>query len=299
MSRLTKAWRNSRFYQRRIAARLPQLLVIGGQKCGTSALYQYLAQHPLLVPSNEKEVDFFHSELRYSYGLEWYSQRWPEQSTLGAIRFEASPSYLASPIATERIQRWLPRARLIAILRDPVLRAYSAWQMYRRQLADDSQFYDHYYTSRFSAEETELLAPRTTAELEDFSLAIEREARLFARGIRMKMGLLEFGLYGPQLNRYFALFSSEQLLILDSNDLRTRRVATLNRISNFLELSTFDWTRARLGDVFVGQWAGQSMPQKTHDFLRDFYAESNQMLAQMLPEPPLFIREPKDYRASA
>ena len=125
MSRLTKAWRNTPFYRSRFATRLPKLLVVGGQKCGTSALFAYLAQHPLLVPSDIKEVEFFQSDLRYSYGMQWYSERWPAKVPRYAIRFEASPAYLHSPLAAERIQRGLPDVKLIAILRDPVLRASS------------------------------------------------------------------------------------------------------------------------------------------------------------------------------
>jgi hypothetical protein len=298
MSRLSKAWRTTRFYRSRIATRLPQLLVVGGQKCGTSALFQYLAQHPQLVPSDEKEVDFFNSDLRYSYGMEWYADRWtcavPERS----IRFEASPGYLASASAAERIRHWLPEARIVAILRDPVLRAYSAWQMYRQQMADDPDFYRKHWADRYSTEEISRLALRSPEELDNFQLAIEREAAALARGQSIEWSVLELGLYGPQLKHYFKLFRPDQLLVLDSNDLRTRRVRTLNRVLAFLGLPASNWANTDLGEVFVGKW-GAPMSQWERDYLRSFYRESNQMLAEMLDEPPLFVREPRDYRIPA
>lgn len=297
MSRLTKAWRSTRFYQRRIARRLPKLLVIGGQKCGTSALFKYLAQHPRFVPSVEKEVEFFSSDLRYAYGVEWYTNRWP-LAPAGAIRFEASPAYLFAATAAERIRRWLPDVKLVAILRDPVLRAYSAWHMYRRQLGDDPDFYRALIATRYTPEEGARFVRRTAAELNDFSLAIEREAACIERGESMEWSVLELGLYGPQLARMQNHFPEEQLLVLDSNNLRTRREQTLNQVLRFVGLAEFHWKGADLGDVFVGKW-GEPMSARARDMLREFYRQSNRMLADMLAEPPLFVREDVKYRASA
>ncbi len=159
MSRLTKAWRNTHAYDRLFPQRAPQLLVIGAQKCGTSALFSYLAQHPRLMPAQEKELDFFGSDLRFSNGMEWYRSRW-ERSSYRTIRFEASPQYLFIPQAAERIRSCISRAKLVAILRDPIARAHSAWLMYRKQLAGDPAFYEKYYGDRYSPEEIAELVPR-------------------------------------------------------------------------------------------------------------------------------------------
>ncbi len=278
--------------------RLPQALIIGTQKGGTSALFSYLAQHPRLAPARIKELSFFGSDRRYACGLEWYAAQWDRRTLAGAIRFEASPQYLFSRQACERIRHCLPNVKLIAILRDPVLRAYSAWQMYRQQLADDPQFYETLYRDYYCVEEVSGLVPRTPAELEDFQLAIQREALCLERGRSMQMSVLELGLYGPQLRRYNDLFPREQLLILDSNDLRTHRVHTLNRVLDFLGLPSWNWASVDLSDVFVGKWSAP-MPQRARDFLRDYYRESNRMLAEMMDVPPLFVRDDARRLASA
>jgi hypothetical protein len=298
MSRLTKAWRNTRFYRSRIAARLPKLLVIGGQKCGTSALFKYLAQHPSLVPSDVKEVEFFQSDLRYSYGMQWYAERWPLKTPRHAICFEASPAYMHSALAAERIQRRLPDVKLIAILRDPVIRAFSAWQMYRQQLGEDPEFYRRLIREHYTEEEGARFVRRAPEELDDFELAIRREAECLGRGQSMEWSVLELGLYGPQLRRYFEAFPPERLLVLDSNDLRTCRARTLNRVLSFLGIPAFDWTKADLSDVFVGKWV-EPMSRGARSILRDYYRESNRMLGDMLAEPPLFVREPREHRYSA
>jgi hypothetical protein len=142
------------------------------------------------------------------------------------------------------------------------------------------------------------LVRRTPAELDDFWLAIQREARCIERGQSMELGVLELGLYGPQLKRYYDLFAREQLLILDSNDLRTRRAGTLNRVLQFLGLPPHDWSHANLSDVFVGQWSAP-IPQRARDFLREFYHESNCMLADWMDVPPLFVRDDARRLASA
>jgi Sulfotransferase domain len=297
MSRLTKAWHNTHLYGRVFPQRAPQLLVIGAQKCGTSALFSYLAQHPRLVPAREKELDFFGSDLRYSDGMEWYCSRW-ERPTFRTIHFEASPQYLFVPQAAERIRSCIPRARLVAVLRDPISRAHSAWLMYRKQLTGDPAFYEKYYGDRYSAGEIAALVPRSAAELDDFQLAVEHEIFHLERGQRMQLGLVELGLYGPQLRRYFSVFPREQLLVLDNQDLRSNRIGTLDRVLEFSGLPAWDWSQADLQDVFVGN-SLEPIPARAADMLSEYFRDSNRMLSQLLDEPPQFVRDEARLRASA
>ena len=290
MSRLTRAIRNLRLHSRLFPPRLPGVLVIGAHKGGTSALFHYLAQHPRLSASREKEVDFFGSDLRYGHGLRWYSARWSWRAPADSIRLEASPQYMfEAPKAAGRIRADLPEVRLIAVLRNPVHRAYSAWQMYRRELAKNPRFYENLARDRYTAAETAHVVPRTAAEFADFCLAVEREADCLAQGQRIACSVLELGLYGPQLARYRTLFPAEQLLVLDSNQLRTDRVETLNRVLEFVGLPSWDWVGVDLADVFVGKRTAP-IPPRAARFLRDYYVESNQMLAGLLDPLPRWAR---------
>ena len=298
MSRISKAWRNTRFYRRRAAKWLPHALILGAQKAGTSALFAYLGQHPRLAPSREKEVSFFGSDLRYALGLEWYATQWHHRTPADALRFEASPLYLFAKQAPGRILACVPKAKLIVMFRDPIERAYSAWRMYRRQLADDPLFYHNLYRTRFTPEEVALFEERTASEFDDFWLAVQREAESLERGRSRRCSVLELGVYAPQLQRYFDVFPREQLLVLDSEDLRTRRVETLNRVLDFLGLPPWDWSQANLADVFVGN-SSAPIPPRARDFLREFYREPNRRLAAMLDEPPQFARGDVWHLASA
>lgn len=104
---------------------LPDFVIIGAMKCGTSSLFRYLASHPDIVPSATKETDFFKTEKTFARGLGWYEGLFRGE---GAHAVEASPNYTKRtffPGVPERMHSVVPSARLIYILRDPVARAVS------------------------------------------------------------------------------------------------------------------------------------------------------------------------------
>ena len=114
---------------------LPDFIVIGCQKCATTSLYDYLIQHPNISSATEKEIHFFDSN--YNVGITWYRSFFPtvfskQFSKLRKEKFvtgEASPMYIFNPIVSKRILSILPNVKLIAILRNPIDRAYSHYNM--------------------------------------------------------------------------------------------------------------------------------------------------------------------------
>ncbi|MDJ0953309.1 MAG: sulfotransferase domain-containing protein, partial [Acidimicrobiia bacterium] len=136
---------------RRVTARfriLPTFVILGGQRCGTSSLYKYLGQHPEIAPSLRKEIEYF--TIDYGNGELWYRAHFPLAlrrliSRLfgrSLVTFEATPDYLFDPRAPERLQRLLPEARLIVLLREPVSRAFSHYHHMARLGLDDLSFPD-------------------------------------------------------------------------------------------------------------------------------------------------------------
>jgi hypothetical protein len=125
----------SRSYGRLTApARMtPSFLICGGQRCGTTSLYRALAAHPAVLKAVlHKGVHYF--DVSYDRGLGWYKAHFPlnrsgdrvaERYDVPAQTFESSPYYMYHPQAVARIARDLPQTRLIALVRDPVERAYS------------------------------------------------------------------------------------------------------------------------------------------------------------------------------
>ncbi|MCI5147305.1 MAG: sulfotransferase, partial [Candidatus Electrothrix sp. AR3] len=104
---------------------LPNFLVIGAQKSGTTSLFHYICQHPQVFENKSKEIHFF--DHNYHCGANWYRSHFPLAGKLMRNRClgEATPYYLCHPHAPSHIFDLLPRVKIIAILRDPVERAIS------------------------------------------------------------------------------------------------------------------------------------------------------------------------------
>jgi hypothetical protein len=114
--------------RRRRHAALPNLIIIGGLKCGTTSIHHYLGLHPEVQMSKPKELNFFVEELSWDLGMDWYRGRFDERF---AVRGESSPHYTNLPRYTgvvERIHRHVPDARLIYMVRDPISRILSHWR---------------------------------------------------------------------------------------------------------------------------------------------------------------------------
>ena len=120
-----RRWRAARLGARRrhaLARALPGLLVLGTQRGGTTSLYRWLADHPQVHPPLDKEIQFFSVE--WSRGIDWYRCHFGPTGD-GRLNYEASPYYLYHPCAPVRAASVVPKAKLIALLRDPVSRAWS------------------------------------------------------------------------------------------------------------------------------------------------------------------------------
>lgn len=176
---------------------LPTFLVIGAMKAGTTSLYEYLRAHPSVFMPSEKEPEFFSEPERWSKGLAWYSSLFAPGSR-HPVRGEASTGYTRHPRFPEtpaRIASTLPDAKLVYLVRDPIERMVS--------------HYRH-------------------------SVLLGREKRSVDDALLGGGGYLDTSRYGLQLHRYLEHFPTSQILVVFSEDLRERRLPTLQRIITFL-----------------------------------------------------------------
>ena len=153
----------------------PDFIIIGAAKSGTTTLYQYLCRHPQIYMSTPKEPDFFSLDMNYHKGIEWYESLFdgakPEQ-----ICGEASTTYSRwhqHPKAAERISQYLPKVKLIYIMRHPVDRAYSfyAYRFKRSQ-----------HNRQFLEARNELMMARTFEEAIAETTSQEKRKRSFRLG---------------------------------------------------------------------------------------------------------------------
>jgi hypothetical protein len=221
---LLRPWRRRFRFATRRARILPGFLLIGAQRAGTTTFFDDLLRHPELVGPlggdavawARKEIHFF--DERFGRGTDWYRSFFPLESRRWAARRlgrdmlagEATPYYLFHPAVPERVAATLPDVRLIALLRDPVARAYSHYEMMRRTGREKLSFEE-----ALAAEEERLAGVEEQLATEPVELTKSghrihyhhRHHAYFARG-----------LYADQLERWLDHFPREQLLVLRAED---------------------------------------------------------------------------------
>jgi len=195
---------------------LPDFLVLGAQKAGTTALYAYLRWHPGITGPSWKEVSFF--DRHWWRGEAWYRGQFPLRAG-GRLVGEASPSYLFHPLAPERARSLVPGAKLIALVRNPVDRAYSQYQHEVALGREPLSFED-----AIAAEEE-----RTRGEAE----RLAANPRAFSRAW-WDHTYAARGRYAEQLERWLAVYPREQLLVVATEELGERSAETYASILTFL-----------------------------------------------------------------
>lgn len=242
---------------------LPDFIIIGTQKGGTSSLYNALVQHPQILKAARKEVHFF--DQYYERGLDWYRQQFPACQP-GQVTGEASPFYMAHPRVAERIARDCPDTRLIVMLRNPADRAISHYQQeYRRKhdLAD---------LARALAEED----ARTAKDW-----AALKRGELLTRSNAQRFSYRQRGYYARQLAPYFALFPRSRIFILQSEAYFQSPYDLLPGIYRFLGVDP-GFRPADLSIRKPGHYE-KILDAIYHD-LMEHYAQENETLFDMIGE---------------
>jgi hypothetical protein len=199
---------------------LPNFLIVGAMRSGTSSLARYLRAHPDVCMASQKEVRYF--DRNFDRGVDWYRAHFRCPRPNLAIG-EATQTYMYDGQALERMASLLPDARLIAILRNPVDRAYS-----------------HYWLNR-----------ERQREPLDFRQAIEVEPDRLANGDlneRLLYSYLDRGRYARQLSRICELYPREKLHVILFDDLCSSPHSTYQSICRFLEIRD-NYDPPNLGDV--------------------------------------------------
>lgn len=193
------------------APRWPDLFVVGAMKAGTTSLHRWLDAHPAVFMSRMKEPHFFAQVASVAPGTvvreeAAYLALFADAGA-ATVLGESSTSYLWDERAAQRIAARVPDARIVAVLRDPVERAWSHYLMDVRYGHQSLSFLD--------------------ALIEDREVAPRR----WGPGCHL---YIDLGMYARQLRRYFDAFGRERVLILEFDDLRVRTPALLGDVARFL-----------------------------------------------------------------
>ena len=196
-----------------------QFLVAGTQKGGTSALHVYLKKHPQICTADVKEVHFFDNDWLFSsrisrHLLYRYYHSFFNPKNHHRIVGECTPSYMYRAQCPQRISEYNPQMKFILLLRNPIDRAFSHWNMHRERGTEPASFWDA--IQRQQARRRQALPDQ------------ERAASYLDRSF-----------YSEQLTRLWRYFPQTNTLVLKSEQLRDNPNDALDRIASFLELDPF------------------------------------------------------------
>lgn len=177
----------------------PSFIGIGAQKCASTWLFEILSDHPEVALSEPKELDFFSKY--YDRGFQWYERHFPCRRGARAVG-EISPSYFQEPVVPARVQSYLPNARILVSLRDPVERAVS----------------NHKHEVR--------LGHFKGADLS------------FEAGLANNPMYIDQGLYATHLSRWFEYFPHERILVVLFEDVVADPAAVAHAVYAFLDVDS-------------------------------------------------------------
>ena len=210
----------------------PDFLIIGAPKSATTALFQYLLQHPSIAPPLTKQIHYF--DRYYDRGISWYKvclpYRWQKfkQEKIQKNNFltgEATVHYMLHPLAPQRVAQTIPNVKLIVMLRNPVDRAYSHYQMEFANKNESLSFED------ILTEEPK----RMKGEIEKLTEDKNYDSEEYPH-----RAYLATGHYAEHLKNWFKCFPREQFLIINNEDFLSDISKGYNEVLNFLGLSSFD-----------------------------------------------------------
>ena len=240
MARSTARWRT-----------LPDLLIIGAMRSGSSSLWTWLSHHPDLAASSRKEIRYF--DLHYHRGSDWYRAFFPIRKD-GVKTFESSPSYMVSAGAAERAASLLPNAVAVALLRDPAMRAWSQYRL-RRSMGRENRSFEHAINEELASKNDPLMTFETLTE----------------------PPYLVGGLYAKQLAPWIESFGENRVLIVESEEMFADPQSTIRRVEDHVGVG-----KADLPAPIVNAAPAAEADDATMRRLQEFYRIPNRELSEML-----------------
>lgn len=246
--------------------RLPELLIIGAQKCGTTALHDALSKHPEVHPACDpvtgqvvKEMHFF--SLNYDKGVDWYASHFqPDHpSSNPGVCLDASPSYLCHKIVAPRLGRVVGTSKLIISLRDPVRRAMSQYNHYTQQQGIAGDWDWRRPGESFEANlQAELSDPRDSW-----------------------FGMVRRGFYAEQIEHLLKSFPRDQIHVMIMERWSGEAGHQLAQLLQFIGLQSLP---LQLQPVHQREYTVDPLKESTERQLRELYAPHNERLFGLLGE---------------
>jgi len=250
---------------------LPDFIIFGVLRSGTTSLYQYLAQHPNIEPCAIKQPHFF--DQYYHRGINWYRMNFPSKwqkfifTKIKHKKFitgEASGAYLQNPHAPKRIHNLNPNMKLILLLRNPVDRAFSH---YKRKLKNGSE--------KLSFEE---VIDQEQSRIEGEQEKMEKNEKYYSHTYH-RLSYITTGLYVIRLKRWLKYFSMKQILVLENEELLHKPQKVYDETIEFLDLPKWKLPTFK---KFSKQQLSMDMNPKTREKLLEYCRPFNEDLYSLI-----------------
>lgn len=232
-------------------------LIVGAQKAGTTALFEGLSNHPEIGVPDIKELHFFDNDGFFSESQVDYRTYESQFNFNNRVKLygEATPSYMYWASSMKRIWTYNKNMKLIVVLRNPIYRAFSHWNM---QVERNIENRDFYYCIR---NESERLKNATPTDIRKYSY-------------------VERGLYARQLERILQYFDKKHLLVIKYEEFRENQEATVEQVLDFLNVSSIDH-EVKLNKTHAIPYK-KKISEKEFDYLSDFYKNDIDKVEKML-----------------
>lgn len=253
---------------------LPDFIIIGSAKCGTTSLYNYMIQHPDIYQASRKEIHYFDL-----HRTGWYRSNFPtvflknrtKKNNRPFVTGEATPNYLFFPNVPKKVLEECPNTKFIVLLRNPTDRAYSHFQHQSRKKLVASREGERENLSFDEAVKAE--EKRLEGEWEKIS-----KDKAYSTEKFRNRSYLSRGIYVDQLERWMKYFPKEQFLIIKTEEFKEDSQGILNRIFNFVGVSEFKVEN--LKKLNAGKY--ENMNKTTRKYLVNYFKPHNEKLAKLL-----------------
>jgi len=235
---------------------LPDFIIVGAQKAGTTSLYEYLCNHPNVLSNRQKESDFFN--LKYKWKERWYKFYFPMEHKLkDKITGESSPNYLLNPNVARRIKNAVPNVKIIILLRNPVDRAISHYK-YERYIGEENRSFD----KALRCEEKRISGGPGTKKYIHYSYKKRGE-------------------YYNQVKRYKDVFNEERLMIIESERFFEQTKKVMSEVYEFLEI---DEVHPEIYEAYKkrGDRVDVDVKRESIEILKRYFESHNKKLFDLL-----------------
>ena len=246
---------------------IPDFLVIGAKRCGTTSLYQHLPEHPCISKSPHDNMGFFNDN--FHLGVNWYKSFFPTIFTRNKIKsefgnflaFDVTTTYMEEESTANNVYQIKPNMKIIVILRNPVDRAYSQYHLSVRQTAERRSFEDvvEENMNRLNKESHEHyeIKPKFSVEEDNH---------------------LKKGLYALQLRYWLKIFPRENILIVSTEEFESNQQIIYNKIFEFLNISKFEVKNTK--KMQKGNYP--PIKSETRNLLLDYFRPHNHELFELI-----------------